>query len=327
MQKITAFTGKTPLPGLDPNVEKTIKEKREALAEEMYLKELRKRGEDQLKNVDARAKAQSEIINEKAKELEASEKRITELQAVLNKSQIEYREGKSINEVNAILNNLNQTLAERLRTALTTTLPDYSKEQLETLIKALRAMPESETTDKYIRYVESIILMQLETNRRNTAAAIHAAAIFDQKKATVEIESTKEMMGRLAGMTGTAAGNMKSLSDEIQTLVKIIQEGKKYLETAKPKAFGGGVDTIPAWLSPGEFVVNANATRKFLPQLVAINSGSAPRFANGGQVGNFSVGEININESSSPQLTAREIGRALHQEIRRGTIPNLTRSN
>lgn len=45
-------------------------------------------------------------------------------------------------------------------------------------------------------------------------------------------------------------------------------------------------DSIPAMLSNGEFVVNARATRKWLPLLEAINSGEIQGFASGGLVGN-----------------------------------------
>ncbi|MFR1863184.1 MAG: hypothetical protein ACLTJQ_07125 [Dialister invisus] len=44
-------------------------------------------------------------------------------------------------------------------------------------------------------------------------------------------------------------------------------------------------DSIPAWLSNGEYVLNADAVRKVgLPLLNAINSGRMPRFAKGGAV-------------------------------------------
>ncbi len=43
-------------------------------------------------------------------------------------------------------------------------------------------------------------------------------------------------------------------------------------------------DSIPAWLSNGEFVVNAGATKKHRAMLEAINNGSVARFADGGIV-------------------------------------------
>jgi len=99
---------------------------------------------------------------------------------------------------------------------------------------------------------------------------------------------------------------------------------------ATGKAYGGmiyragggftprGTDTIPAMLSPGEFVVNAASSRKFFSQLVAMNSGRQPVYRETGG----SVGDININvtESKSPQATAREIATQIRREISRKTI-------
>jgi hypothetical protein len=46
-----------------------------------------------------------------------------------------------------------------------------------------------------------------------------------------------------------------------------------------------GIDVIPAMLTNGEYVVNASATKKFLPLLEKINSGQIQSFASGGEVG------------------------------------------
>lgn len=76
-----------------------------------------------------------------------------------------------------------------------------------------------------------------------------------------------------------------------------------------------GTDTIPAMLSPGEFVVNAAATRKFYAQLVAINSGRQPIYrAEGGPTTtqNFHFGDINVVSGSS-----KTPGRAVVDEVRR----------
>ena len=39
------------------------------------------------------------------------------------------------------------------------------------------------------------------------------------------------------------------------------------------------------WGSNGEFMMNANATQKFLPILEAMNAGRLPEFSNGGKIG------------------------------------------
>lgn len=80
-----------------------------------------------------------------------------------------------------------------------------------------------------------------------------------------------------------------------------------------------GSDTVPAMLSPGEFVVNANSARRFHSQLVAMNS-NIQRFNRGGPVTN--IGDINVSLRSSGRESVDivQIGKGLRQEIRRGRI-------
>lgn len=89
------------------------------------------------------------------------------------------------------------------------------------------------------------------------------------------------------------------------------------------KAGGGfakGTDTIPAMLSPGEFVVNAESSRRFFSQLVAMNSGRQPIYRKDG--GPTTVGDININinESKMSPITARDLANTIRREIKRKTI-------
>jgi len=98
-----------------------------------------------------------------------------------------------------------------------------------------------------------------------------------------------------------------------------------YLAGGGPSPFKPrGTDTVPAMLTPGEFVVNARSTRKFFSQLVAINSGRQPVFrAAGGPVTNFNIGDVNVNTQGNRQtgeVIGRDISRALNREIRRGNI-------
>jgi hypothetical protein len=84
---------------------------------------------------------------------------------------------------------------------------------------------------------------------------------------------------------------------------------------------GRGTDTIPAMLSPGEFVINARSARNFFPQLQAINAGQQPVYREqGGSVTN--VGDINVTVQGgdNSQQTIREIANGLRREISRGTI-------
>jgi len=44
-----------------------------------------------------------------------------------------------------------------------------------------------------------------------------------------------------------------------------------------------GTDTVPAWLTPGEYVVNAEATRKYEPLLEEINDEGKEDASNAGR--------------------------------------------
>jgi TP901 family phage tail tape measure protein len=85
-----------------------------------------------------------------------------------------------------------------------------------------------------------------------------------------------------------------------------------------------GSDSIPILASPGEFILNAKTARRFLPHLVAMNSG-AKRFDSGGPVTNTNVGDINITlqPTGNAQIDARSLGAALRRELQRGLIRNL----
>lgn len=51
-----------------------------------------------------------------------------------------------------------------------------------------------------------------------------------------------------------------------------------------------GTDTVPAMLTPGEFVINRSATQRHLPLLKAINDNKLPGYAKGGRVQRFQYG-------------------------------------
>ncbi len=135
-----------------------------------------------------------------------------------------------------------------------------------------------------------------------------------------------------------AANSILSSSNQIQNTlrseIELIRQRNRELSGATPvgRQFGGmiyrqlggflpqGTDTVPAMLSPGEFVINADATKKFYSQLVAINSGTKPIFREqGGPVTNVGDVSIVVNESVSAKATARETMSAFRREMRRKT--------
>jgi hypothetical protein len=88
--------------------------------------------------------------------------------------------------------------------------------------------------------------------------------------------------------------------------------------TAQAKNSGGyisgpdGIDVIPAMLTNGEYVVNASATKKFLPLLEKINSGQSQSFASGGMVGN---NPWTSAKNSKPEKHLEDIERHLKEQL------------
>ena len=93
------------------------------------------------------------------------------------------------------------------------------------------------------------------------------------------------------------------------------------------RALGGaarGTDSIPAMLSPGEFVVNARSSRRFFSQLQSINSGVQPLFRQqGGSVTHVTIGDVNVTGGNNSRQTGRQIAAELRREMRRGTARSL----
>ena len=70
-----------------------------------------------------------------------------------------------------------------------------------------------------------------------------------------------------------------------------------------PQHPGGpkGTDTVPAWLTPGEFVMNAEATRMFEPQIEQMNNvGRAVQAQQGGTIPEYAAdgGPVYLAEGS-----------------------------
>lgn len=83
----------------------------------------------------------------------------------------------------------------------------------------------------------------------------------------------------------------------------------------------GNGDTVPAMLTPGEFVINKQSTSKFINKLIGINRdhGTPAKFQQGGsvEVGGIS---INVSESKTPQATAKAVAAEINRGVRTGTI-------
>ena len=85
----------------------------------------------------------------------------------------------------------------------------------------------------------------------------------------------------------------------------ILSKGKGGMGIVKAMAFGGraiGSDTVPAMLTPGEFIVNKSASRAYAPLLERINESKYPGMLSGG--GQPQVPVNNISTSTNDNSTA-----------------------
>lgn len=119
------------------------------------------------------------------------------------------------------------------------------------------------------------------------------------------------------GITIPTLAEAKAKQDVRDTTAAFLNAGR-VLGFSEGGHVPGPTDTVPAMLTPGEFVVNARAARSFAPLLEAINHGKG--FADGGSVTN--VGDINITVKGGPtgSATVEDIGRGLRRALRRRVI-------
>ena len=139
-------------------------------------------------------------------------------------------------------------------------------------------------------------------------------------QATAFVDSLTQAQNIMAGIATTAA------TMPLPTGAGIVQNSShggliKYLSGGgfAPK----GTDTVPAMLTPGEFVMNAKSSKRFYSQLVAMNAGIKPLYrAEGGAVTNNNIGDINVSVNGGPSTkqSARDIATALRREMRRNTL-------
>jgi TP901 family phage tail tape measure protein len=153
------------------------------------------------------------------------------------------------------------------------------------------------------------------------------------KNLTTEINNSATSMQQLITATRLAADNLIKLGQTpVPTFVPPVTRagGGPVIPFWSPR----GTDTIPAMLSPYEYVVRASAAKKYRALLDRINY-----FSDGGEVthavssrsfdvsglqlGNTNIGDIHIHGipvSGNVPVDAKAMGRAIRNEIRLGTV-------
>lgn len=182
---------------------------------------------------------------------------------------------------------------------------------------------------------------QKQTKGQEDLIAKRAKAQKDLDEATQGLKTVADKAKELGIGLDQAKDAAKSMADTIKALVTDLDQLKTAIQKLKPApvpghAAGGfissGTDTIPAMLTPGEFVINADATSKYHSMLESINNGfspniqaSRPSLGDLGSVGGSNYhfhGDIKatVMASGNERYDAQALGQALRAELRRGTI-------
>ena len=178
---------------------------------------------------------------------------------------------------------------------------------------------------------QSVLLKQiLATNDiGNGEAGVALNSLFDSVAKNITNQNTlAEQTRQLGEASSLNLQEARKQTQQLEIQTQILRNGGfPTTNGALNRAQGGGVrgtDSIPAMLSPGEFVVNARSSRRFFSQLQTINSGASPvNRQQGGSVTNVTIGDVNVTGGNTSRQTGRAIAGELHREIRRGTSRRL----
>jgi TP901 family phage tail tape measure protein len=166
-----------------------------------------------------------------------------------------------------------------------------------------------------------------------TAAGTQKQRDADRNRLTAGQDQIRAAEAQIRELTKLLNIEVEKAKKEVDTATKLNNAAEALRSAAEnfrkinpqAKAAGGfiprGSDTVPAMLTPGEFVVNSRSSKKFRSQLLAINSGVSPSyFASGGSVTNVGDVKISVNSSGQTQPDIVRIGQGLHRAINQGKI-------
>ena len=134
--------------------------------------------------------------------------------------------------------------------------------------------------------IRDMFEMDLLKNTRDQAQTANA---FLTQNRFGELPTLDRLISLVNVRAGDATEKEKQVNESTETR-QLAKGGVVYASTGKLINFKPrGTDTVPAMLTPGEFVVNRGATQKHLPVLQSINSGT---YSHGDLVKRFNIGGL-----------------------------------
>jgi TP901 family phage tail tape measure protein len=215
-------------------------------------------------------------------------------------------------------------------------------------VKSYEGMAATDEYQAAIKSLEGIKFARLAIENITKLIADYEAAIQKQANLETEIQNITIMRERLNSATSKFITQVERLPESGSELLQGIQNIADGLERVYQNSIQGilgaqgrlsefrrggtvyankglfrprGSDTVPAMLTPGEFVVNKTAAKQMFQQLVPMNYGLSPnQFANQNTPVNVGDVTVNVQGGNTGQQTALEIGHAIRREIRRGRL-------
>jgi hypothetical protein len=219
----------------------------------------------------------------------------------------------------------------RVFTANTRTDINHAIVALGKLIQVQDAAKQTQAEAPGQRSYEQVLerMQQIDNYRKSLEEG--QRGLFEQPKQDAQAMSTA--VGDMTLSTSNAVAPALQLASYWKSIAadaQLAAQASSQASAPQMRAHGGpmrylasggrGTDTIPAMLSKGEMVINAQSSRQFASQLTAINAGSQPVYRESGGT-TTTVGDVSINvtEAQSSKQTAREVMSAFRREMRRGS--------
>lgn len=171
------------------------------------------------------------------------------------------------------------------------------------------------------------------TDTKTVNTALGAARYADQQSSglffprtfytdlIIDFKTVSDNIKRIQA-EGTDAGRAQfELGNKIAELTATLKELQAEAKVLVPGAFarggsiGYGSDRVPAYLQRGEYIVNADAARRFSNQLIQMNKTSSSARPS------VSVGAVNVSVNAvNGNVDPVQVGNAIKKEIRRGVF-------
>lgn len=172
----------------------------------------------------------------------------------------------------------------------------------------------AQSDEKYNQYAKAAAMMQI----------LISTAVSMTKAIETAMNAASEMgVAGIAASPGFIAEMVSIVSSAIASAVGVLHQAENYQQSA-PKFAGGGLiggktvsgsegrkDDVPIMASRGEFIVNADSTRKHLKELILINGG------NGDGSGYFAAGGMvqTINNDVNMSMYMEELKSAFREAV------------